>query len=230
MTMAMLTHFVGSYGYLAVILFVGLESVGIPLPGESTLIAAALYAGATHHLNIVAIGLVATAAAIAGDNLGYVLGRTGGQRLVKRYGRYVHLTESRLAVGRYLFRRRGGSVVFFGRFIALLRTFAAFLAGMNRMPWRRFLAWNAAGGALWAGLVSFGAYLLGNTAANVGTMVTVVGIALTVPLTIVTVVLTRRSFAKLAARAAAEEATPAWTADGEGADKVPTATTAESLS
>jgi membrane protein DedA with SNARE-associated domain len=206
MTIAMLTHLLQSYGYLAVILFVGLESIGIPLPGESTLIAAALYAGATHHLNIVGVGVVAAAAAIAGDNLGYALGRTGGQRLVKRYGRYVHLTESRMAVGRYLFRRHGGNVVFFGRFIALLRTCAAFLAGINRMPSRRFLACNAAGGVLWAGLVSFGAYQLGNAAANVGTMVSLVGIALTILITIVTVVLMRRSFAKLEARAVAEEA------------------------
>jgi membrane protein DedA with SNARE-associated domain len=206
MTMTMLTHFVGAYGYLAVILFVGLESMGLPLPGESTLIAAALYAGATHHLNIVAVGLVGAAAAIVGDNLGYAFGRTCGQRLVQRYGRYVHLTESRMAVGRYLFRHRGGNVVLFGRFIAFLRTFAAFLAGMNRMPWRRFLVSNAAGGVLWAGLWSFGAYQLGNAAATVGTMVTVVGIALTILVTIVMVVLLRRSYAKLAARAAAEEA------------------------
>jgi membrane protein DedA with SNARE-associated domain len=201
-----LTHLLPTYGYLAVILFVGLESIGIPLPGESTLIAAALYAGATHHLNIVAVAAVAAAAAIAGDNLGYLLGRTGGQRLVQRFGRYVHLTEPRMAVGRYLFRRRGGNVVFFGRFVALLRTCAAFLAGMNRMPWRRFLASNAAGGVLWAGLVSFGAYQLGNAAVSLGTMVTAVGIALTLTVTIVTVVVMRRSFAKLQARAVAEEA------------------------
>jgi membrane protein DedA with SNARE-associated domain len=149
---------------------------------------------------------VAAAAAIAGDNLGYLLGRTGGQRLVQRFGRYVHLTEPRMAVGRYLFRRRGGNVVFFGRFVALLRTCAAFLAGMNRMPWRRFLASNAAGGVLWAGLVSFGAYQLGNAAVSLGTMVTAVGIALTLTVTIVTVVVMRRSFAKLQARAVAEEA------------------------
>jgi membrane protein DedA with SNARE-associated domain len=201
-----LTHLLPTYGYLAVILFVGLESIGIPLPGESTLIAAALYAGATHHLNIVAVAAVAAAAAIAGDNLGYLLGRTGGQRLVQRFGRYVHLTEPRMAVGRYLFRRRGGNVVLFGRFVALLRTCAAFLAGMNRMPWRRFLASNAAGGVLWAGLVSFGAYQLGNAAVSLGTMVTAVGIALTLTVTIVTVVVMRRSFAKLQARAVAEEA------------------------
>jgi membrane protein DedA with SNARE-associated domain len=87
MTMMMLTHFVGTYGYLAVILFVGMESLGIPLPGESTLIAAALYAGATHQLNIVGVGAVAAAAAIVGDNLGYALGRSGGQRLAGRLKR-----------------------------------------------------------------------------------------------------------------------------------------------
>jgi membrane protein DedA with SNARE-associated domain len=204
--MMTLTHLLPTYGYLAVILFVGLEAIGIPLPGESTLIAAALYAGATHHLNILVVAAVAAAAAIVGDNLGYLLGRTGGRRLVKRYGRYVHLTESRMAVGQYLFRRRGGNVVFFGRFLALLRTCAAFLAGVNRMPWRRFLAFNAAGGVLWAGLVSVGAYQLGNAAASLGTMLTVVGIALTLTITILAVVVMRRSFAKLQARAVAEEA------------------------
>ncbi len=207
--MTMLTHFVGTYGYLAVILFVGMESIGIPLPGESTLIAAALYAGATHQLNIVGVGAVAAAAAIVGDNLGYALGRSGGQRLAERYGRYVHLTESRMVVSRYLFRRHGGNVVLFGRFIALLRTFAAFLAGMNRMPWRRFLVNNATGGVLWAGLWTFGAYQLGNAAASVGTTVTVVGIALTILLTVVVVIVMRRSYGRLEARALAEEAAPA---------------------
>jgi membrane protein DedA with SNARE-associated domain len=208
MSTATLLQFLHVFGYLAVVVFVGLESVGIPLPGESILIAASLYAGSTHRLNIVAVTAVAAVAAIAGDNVGYAIGRRGGTRLLARYGRYVRLTESRLAVGRYLFRRHGGKVVFFGRFIGVLRTYAAFLAGANGMPWRGFMAANAAGGLIWAVLCAVGAYLLGNAAAGVGTLVTVLGIGVTAALTIVTAVFTHRSFPKLEARARAEATAP----------------------
>jgi membrane protein DedA with SNARE-associated domain len=149
------------YGYLAVIVLVGLESTGIPLPGETMLITAAVYAGSTHRLNIAVVILAAVTGAIVGDNLGYVLGREGGFRLVRRYGPYVGITEARLRLGRYVFRRYGGWVVFFGRFVAVLRALAAFLAGVNRMPWRRFLIFNAAGGICWATLWGTAGYTFG---------------------------------------------------------------------
>lgn len=148
-------------GYGAVALAVGIESLGIPFPGESTLVAAALYAGATHRLDILGVIAAASAGAIIGDGIGFWLGRAFGLHLLLRFGRYVRITERRIRLGQYLFRRHGGKVVFFGRFVALLRAMAAFLAGTNRMAWPRFLLFNAAGGVAWSALYGGGAYLLG---------------------------------------------------------------------
>ena len=157
-----MTALIQQYGYLAVAVIVGLESLGIPLPGETTLITAALYAGATHNLQIVGIVLAASAGAILGDNTGYLLGHWGGYRLLVRYGHYIRLHQGRVKLARYLFQRFGGQVVFFGRFVSILRTYAAFLAGTTRMRWRRFIVFNAAGGILWSSLYGFGAYFLGS--------------------------------------------------------------------
>ncbi|HVH65123.1 MAG TPA: DedA family protein [Candidatus Acidoferrum sp.] len=156
-----MTSFISQYGYLAVFLIVGLESLGIPLPGETTLITAALFAGATHQLSIVGVILAAIAGAILGDNFGYLIGHWGGYRLLVRYGKYIRLYEARVKVARYLFLRFGGRVVFFGRFVSILRAYAAFLAGTTRMPWRRFLLFNAAGGIVWASLWGIAAYVFG---------------------------------------------------------------------
>lgn len=157
-----MTHLIEQYGYAAVFLIVGLESLGIPLPGETALISAALYAGgATHNLHIAGVILAAAAGAILGDNAGYALGHWGGYRLLIRYGRYIRLEQAKVKVARYLFHRHGGYVVFFGRFVSILRTYAAFLAGTSRMPWRRFLFFNATGGVVWASLYGIAAYLLG---------------------------------------------------------------------
>jgi membrane protein DedA with SNARE-associated domain len=153
---------IATYGYAAVFVIVGLESVGIPLPGETTLTLAAIYAGATQRLNIAGVILAATLGAIIGDNVGYVLGRVGGYRLLRRYGNYVRIDEHRVKIGRYLFDRHGGKVVFFGRFVALLRTYAAFLAGTMKMPWPRFLVFNAAGGIVWALVYGLGFYYFGS--------------------------------------------------------------------
>jgi membrane protein DedA with SNARE-associated domain len=150
-----------AYGLWVLFTLVMLESMGIPLPGETALVTAALYAGSTHQIGIVSVVLVAATAAIIGDNIGYLIGRSIGIRLVARYGRYVRLDEPRLKVGQYLFLRHGGKIVFFGRFVAFLRTYAALLAGMNRMDWRHFLIMNALGGICWASLFGGGAYLFG---------------------------------------------------------------------
>jgi membrane protein DedA with SNARE-associated domain len=158
-----LAHLLALYGYWAVLAFVLIESLGIPFPGETMLIAASLYAGSTHRLSIGPVIAAAAAGAILGDNLGYAIGRVGGYPLLRRYGRYVRIEEGKLKLGQYLFLKYGGKVVFFGRFVAVLRTFAALLAGVNRMPWRRFLAYNAAGGILWAALYGVGAFVLGQT-------------------------------------------------------------------
>lgn len=157
-----LTHLLTTYGYWAVLVFVAIESIGIPFPGETILLAAAIYAGRTHHLFIPLVIAAAATGAILGDNIGFLIGREGGYRLLRRYGRYIRLDEHKLKLGQYLFRKHGGKVVFFGRFIAVLRTFAAFLAGVNRMRWPRFLLFNALGGIVWATLYGMGGYLLGN--------------------------------------------------------------------
>src|SRR5256886_11489333 len=124
------------------------------------LVTAAIYAGTTGRLSIFWVIVASAAGAILGDNIGYVIGRTGGYRLVKRYGRYIRLEENRLRLGQYLFQKHGSKVVFFGRFISVLRIFAAFLAGVNQMHWRRFLIFNAAGGIVLSTLHRVAAYLL----------------------------------------------------------------------
>jgi len=201
-----LTNFVTQYGYLAVLVIVGLESTGVPLPGETTLVAAALYAGATHNLNIVGVVIAAAVGAIIGDNLGYLIGHWGGYRLLIRYGRYIRLSEKRIKIARYLFLRYGGEVVFFGRFTAILRTYAAFLAGTTRMPWRRFLLFNAAGGIAWATIYGGGAYLLGRQIERLSGPIEIVFVAAAVIAVVVGAVIIRRQEERLAV--AAEEAFP----------------------
>jgi len=156
-------HLISSYGYYAVFVIVGLESVGIPLPGETALIAAATYAATSGNMNIWAIFAAAAAGAILGDNVGYWIGNKGGYKLARKYGPKIRLDERKLKVGRYVFDRHGGKVVFFGRFVSVLRTFAAFLAGTLRMSWSRFLLYNALGGVVWAATYSFGFFAAGNT-------------------------------------------------------------------
>jgi len=139
-----------NFGYLAVFAMIGIESLGIPAPGETMLVTASVYAGATGNLEIWGVIAAATAGAIIGDNIGYGIGRAGGYKLLLKYGHKLRVKESHLKVARYVFARYGEKVVFFGRFVALLRTYAAFLAGVAHMRWSRFLIANAAGGIVWA--------------------------------------------------------------------------------
>ena len=157
-----LMHVLTAYSYWAVLLFVSIESMGIPFPGETMLLVAAIYAGTTHRLSLPLVILAAASGAILGDNLGFWIGREGGSRLLRRYGYYLRLDERKVKLGQYLFLKHGGKVVFFGRFIAVLRALAAFLAGTNRMPWGPFLLFNALGGIIWATLYGLGGYFLGN--------------------------------------------------------------------
>jgi membrane protein DedA with SNARE-associated domain len=152
-----------AYGLRTLFVVVLLECIGIPMPGETALVATALYAGSTYQFSLTSVVIVAATAAILGDNIGCMIGRTIGIRLIMRYGRYVHLNEPRLKVGQYLFIRHGGKIVFFGRFIAILRTYSAILAGVNLMSWRHFLIMNGLGGICWATIFGAGAYVLGNT-------------------------------------------------------------------
>ncbi|HLW91790.1 MAG TPA: DedA family protein [Roseiarcus sp.] len=152
---------VHAYGYFAVFVVVCLESVGVPIPGETALVTAAIVAADPNELNIVGVVASAAAGAIVGGSIGYWLGREFGFPLILKYGPYLHLDEPRLKLGQYLFQRHGGKIVFFGRLVALLRAFAALLAGINRLSWPRFFLFNALGAIVWASLFGLGGYFLG---------------------------------------------------------------------
>ena len=154
-------HTLATYGAPFVGVVIAFEAMGLPLPGESLLIAGALYCATTHRMSIGWMLAAAITGAIVGDNVGFLIGRSLGFKLLARYGQRVGLSTDRLLLGRYLFTRYGGAVVFIGRFVAVLRTFAALLAGANRMTWPRFLFWNALGAVCWAGGYGSAAYLLG---------------------------------------------------------------------
>ena len=156
-----LPHLIQAYGYWLIAGIVLLESMGIPLPGEAVLISAGVYAGTTQGLDIRLVIAATIAGAVLGDNIGYALGDKLGYRLLLRHGARIGLTERKIKLGQYLFRQHGGKVVFFGRFVAVLRVLAAFLAGVNRMPWSRFFVANLAGATLWATAFGLGAYTLG---------------------------------------------------------------------
>jgi membrane protein DedA with SNARE-associated domain len=160
-----------SYGYLVVFLLVMIESIGVPVPGETALVGAALYAGSTGKLEIELVIAVAVAGAIIGDNIGYGIGRYGGAKVLLEHGHKIRLHEDRLKIGIWLFRRHGGKVVFWGRFVSILRTYAAFLAGTNQMPWRRFLFFNAAGAVVWATLFGVAYYVFGSALEKLSTKI-----------------------------------------------------------
>jgi membrane protein DedA with SNARE-associated domain len=196
-------HLITQYGYLAVFLFVGIESVGVPLPGETALILAGTYAGQTHHLSPWLIFAVASAGAIIGDNIGFWIGDKGGYRLARKYGHKVHLDERKLKIGRYVFDTHGPKVVFFGRFVSVLRTYAAFLAGTSKMRWRRFLYANAAGGIVWSAIYSFASYYAGTTLKRVsGTIDLAIG-AVAVVAIVTVLLIVRRQMSRLGDKAEA---------------------------
>ncbi|WP_433305368.1 DedA family protein [Actinoplanes sp. CA-030573] len=148
------------YGYLAVAGVVGVESFGIPAPGQTILITAAVYAGAGR-LNILAVATIGFLAAVIGDNIGYLIGRGGGRRLILRYGSYVRLTPERFHKAEAFFTRQGPKIVIAARFIDGLRQLNGVIAGISGMSWRRFLIYNAVGAALWVGLWTTLGYVAG---------------------------------------------------------------------
>jgi membrane protein DedA with SNARE-associated domain len=165
-TLAPVTHFFTSNGLPLLFLVVMLESFGIPLPGETALIAFGVLAAEGHYGIGWVIGLAA-AGAIVGDNLGYwLLGRLGGRALFRRWSWLRRYSERVLPVAERLVQRHGGKTVFFGRFVTVLRYTAAWVAGLGRMPWWRFLLWNATGGIVWATAVGLLAYYAGRSAAD----------------------------------------------------------------
>lgn len=157
---AQIATILATYGYWAIFIVVALESSGLPLPGETMLVGAAIYAQLTGALSIQAIVVAAAGGAIVGDNIGYWIGREFGYRFLERHGWRVGITAEKLRLGQYLFYKWGGAIVFFGRFVAILRILAALLAGANHLPAGRFFFYNAAGGVVWAMIFGFGAYYL----------------------------------------------------------------------
>jgi len=161
------THLLLSYGLYLLFAAVAIESAGVPIPGETTLITAAFLATPSqHHYSLWSVIVVAASGAIVGDNVGYWLGREGGRALLERWGPLRRYAERTLPPAERFFAKHGAKAVFFGRFIAILRVTAAWLAGISHMPWWRFLVWNALGGILWATGVSLLAYEFGKAAAD----------------------------------------------------------------
>jgi membrane-associated protein len=150
-------------GYPTLVLLIMLESGGVPLPGETALITAAVLPS-QHRLQIALVIALAAAAAILGDNAGYLIGRKGGRWLLLRPGPFAHHRARVLEVGEPFFARHGAKAVFLGRWILGLRTWASWLAGASHMPWRSFSLWNAAGGISWATTIGLVAYYAGHTA------------------------------------------------------------------
>jgi membrane protein DedA with SNARE-associated domain len=160
-----MTHYLLEYGLVLLFVLVALESTGVPLPGETALIAASVLASQGHY-SIVVVIVLAAAGAILGDNAGYWIGRKGGRALLRRIPYLRDYFARILPPAERFFEKHGAKAVFFGRFISLLRVTAAWLAGISHMPWWRFLFWNAAGGIIWATAFGVVAYYSGRAAAD----------------------------------------------------------------
>jgi membrane protein DedA with SNARE-associated domain len=158
------------YGYGAVFVAIFLEDFGLPMPGETLLIAASIGAG-RGNLSLAVVAMLAWMAAVLGDNVGYLIGRFGGRRLVERYGRYVLLTPARLARAEAAFQRRGGWVVVFARFLQILRQLNGIIAGTAGMRWWRFLLFNSLGAAAWVGFWGTLFFLLGRRTRSIVALV-----------------------------------------------------------
>src|SRR6201981_2434031 len=149
------------YGAWIVFALVFLESIGLPLPGEAILVSAAIFAGTTQELSIALVLLSAVSGAIAGSTIGFWIGDRYGYPLLLRYGSYIGLTETRIKIAQYVFRRQGMAVVLIARFVAVLRSVVGFIAGAQRMPFANFMIASRAGAVIWALFYGLGAYYLG---------------------------------------------------------------------
>jgi membrane protein DedA with SNARE-associated domain len=177
MALGLLFNVPTNLGYVALAGLVGFETMGVPLPGETALIAAGILAS-EGHLEIELVILVAAGAAIVGDNVGFWIGRRGGRKLLELPGPLARHRTRVLVRGEAIFERHGGKTVFFGRWFSGLRIASAWLAGVNRMPWGQFLVWNALGGIPWAMSVGLLSYWAGHSADDVLKVVGVGGLGL----------------------------------------------------
>jgi membrane protein DedA with SNARE-associated domain len=205
-------HLVRSAGYPLLFLVVMSESGGVPVPGETALISAAVLAS-QGKLEIVLVIALAACAAIVGDNIGYLIGRKGGRWLLERPGRFQRQRNEMLLIGEPFFERHGPKAVFFGRFVLGLRVWASWLAGATRMRWSHFAVWNALGGIVWATLIGTVAYTLGSSAGNVVEAFGLYGLAAAVIAIVSLIVMhrrgTRRRSERDGARPSGEEETGA---------------------
>lgn len=176
MTLASLISVASNVGYPLLVVLIMAESGGLPVPGETALVTAGVLAS-RGRLQIEFVIVLAAAAAIVGDNIGYVIGRKGGRWMLERPGRFARQRHEVLATGEPFFERHGPKAVFFGRWLLGLRVWASWLAGATRMPWPRFLFWNAAGGIGWATTVGLLAYFLGHSAGSAISSIGLYGLA-----------------------------------------------------
>jgi membrane protein DedA with SNARE-associated domain len=191
---------IAEHGYAVVFLVVLLEGAGSPLPGETALVLAAVYAGATGRLDIATVLLVAVAGGIVGGTIGYGIGRSVSTAAAAKYGKWIGLTENRLALGHHLFQNHGGKIVFFGRFVAVLRVVAALLAGLNRYDFRLFFLFNIAGVVAWALIMGLGGYFFGDAMTRVSGPLGLVGLALALGVVFAFFVILRRQEQKFESR------------------------------
>jgi membrane protein DedA with SNARE-associated domain len=196
-------HLISTYGYWAVFVFVAAESLGVPIPGETVLIVAGAYAGQTHRLSPWVIFVVAMVAALVGNMAGYLIGFKGGFALATRYGSKIRLDERKLKVGRYVLDRQGGKVVFFGRFISILRTYIAFLAGTVRMDWRKFAVATAAAAVVWSAVYTTLAYEAAKALKRLSGVVDLAVAGVAIVVVVAVVLLTRRQLKVLGDKAEA---------------------------
>lgn len=190
-----------TYGLVFVAVLICLESIALPVPGETVLILAAVFAGTRHQLHIVAIVLTAATAAFVGQVIGYMIGRQFGYRLLLRYGGYLRITEGRIKLGEYLFLRHGITIVIVARFLPVLRSIIGILAGANRMPAPSFLFANIVGALVWTSVVGYLSFLFGNLIHQVGHWIAIVVGVVAVTAIVVGVNFLRRHEERLTAEA-----------------------------
>ena len=211
------------YGLWAVLALVLIEDFGIPVPGETVLIAASLFAG-SGRLNVFAVALVGFAAAVLGDNIGYGIGRFGGRRLVDRWGRYVFLTPERLDKAEAFFERHGAKIIVVARFVEGLREANGIIAGIAEMHWLRFLACNALGAALWVGTwVSIG-YFAGQHITTIYNNITRYSLYVLIAAVVVVAVLIVLHVRKRRAKARSAPANEKLSTPSDEADEEPSET------
>lgn len=212
--------------YILVGLVIGLESLGIPLPGEIILVSSALLASQSGAVDPVVLGACATGGAIVGDSIGYAIGRKGGRPLLARLGRRFpkHCSAANIAAAERSFEKWGMWAVFFGRFVALLRIFAGPLAGVLRMPYWKFATANVLGGIVWAGGTTAVIYYVGVVAEAWLKRFSWLGLVLAVALGLTSMLVLKRRAARAPAGPAAEEeaAVPTATATSAAPQQTPT--------